>query len=173
MTHLISDKLVELVEKHSDEILKRWTSRLLSDPSTSSFLSSHMKYIEDKARSILKNLGQWVSYETSKEEVGRLYAAEGIELFQMAIPLCEGIRAIMVLRRTLWNFVLNESAFDSAFQLHQMQELSDRVILFFDRSLFYMVRGYTEAMHRKYREYCTLSPEDDAQVFFEKSFYNR
>ena len=173
MTHLISDKLVELVEKHSDEILKRWTTRLLSDPETSSYSTTHAKYIEDKARGVLKHLGQWVSYETSKEEVGRRYAAEGIELFRMSIPLCEGMRAIMVLRRTLWNFVLNESAFDSAFQLHQMQELSDRVILFFDRAQFYMVRGYTEAMHKKFQEYCSLSPEDDAQIFFEKSFYNR
>lgn len=173
MTHLISDKLVELVEKHSEEILKRWTSRLLSDPTTSSYTSANLKFIEDKARAVMKNLGQWVSYDTTKEDVGRRYAAEGIELFRMGIPLCETVRALMVLRRTLWNFVLNESAFDSAFQLHQILELSDRVVLFFDRALYYMVRGYTEAMSKKMNEYCAIAPENAAQIFFEKSFYSR
>jgi len=35
--HLISDKLVELVEKHSDEITKRWIEHLKIDPTTASY----------------------------------------------------------------------------------------------------------------------------------------
>ncbi len=173
MLHLISDKLVELVEKHHDVIIKRWLKRLLSDPTTSTYSERNLTFVEEKAIKVLKNMGQWVSYDTTKESVGRLYADEGIELFNMGIPLCETIRAMVVLRRTLWLFILNESAFDSAFQLHQMRELNDRVILFFDRAIYYMIRGYTEAMHKKMLKYCNISEDDAEQIFFDKSFYNK
>jgi hypothetical protein len=173
MLHLISDKLVELVEKHTDEILKRWTTRLLSDPTAASFSGENLNYIEKKARFVLKNLGKWVSYDTIKEDVGRNYADQGIELFKMRIPLCEVIRAMYVLRRTLWLFVQNESAFDSAFQLHQMRELNERVILFFDRAEFYVIRGYNEEMNRKMKELWNLTAEDTEKIFFDSSFYNQ
>ncbi len=173
MVHLISDKLVTLVEKHSDQIIKRWTTRLLTDPTTSSFSKKHIDYIEKKAHFILKNLGRWVSYETSKEEVGMRYAEEGMDLYKMQIPLCEAIRALYTLRRTLWLFVVNESAFDTAFQLHQMSELSDRIILFFDRAEYYVVRGYMEEMNKKIKEMWNLTPEDTSKIFFDKSFYNK
>lgn len=173
MLHLISDKLVELVEEHANVILRRWTKGLLADPTTSSYTEAHLEFVEKKARQVLQNLGQWVSYDTTKEEVGRRYADEGIDLFKMGIPLCEVHRALVVLRRTLWVFVVHESAFDSAFQLHQMRELNDRVILFFDRAEYYTIRGYFEAMHAKMKELTDCQSDQLDEVFFDKSFYNR
>jgi len=101
-----------------------------------------------------------------KEDVGKRYAAEGMELFRMRIPLCEVIRSMYLLRRTLWLFVVNESDFDSALQLHQMRELNDRVILFFDRAEYYVIRGYMEEMNRKIKELWNLKQEDTEKIFF-------
>lgn len=173
MIHLISDKLVELVEKHHKVIVKRWSNRLAADPTTSSFNQKNIEYIETKASALLENLGKWVSYDTTKEEIGKRYAKEGADYFNMKIPLCEAIRALYTLRRTLWLFVENESLFDSAFQLHQMKELSDRVILFFDRVEYYAIRGYTEELNRKMKGLWNLKPEDTNKIFFDKSFYNQ
>lgn len=173
MVHLISDKLVELVEKHSDIIIKRWTARLLSDPTTSSFSEKNLKAIKEKAHSVIKHLGKWVNYDTGKDEIGRRYAEEGINLFAMKIPLCEAVRALVVLRRTLWLFVINESRFDSPLEMHQMSELNDRVIVFFDRALYYMIRGYTEAMNKRMKETASMSKDDLEEIFFEHSFYNK
>ncbi|HOO70320.1 MAG TPA: histidine kinase N-terminal domain-containing protein [Spirochaetota bacterium] len=173
MVHLISDKLVELVENHSKEIIKRWSTRLLTDPTTSSFSKSHIDYAENKAKHILENLGQWISYDTTKEEIGKRYAQEGIDMFKMQVPLCEVIRAMFTLRRIVWLFVQDESSFDTTFQLHQMKELSDRIILFFDRAEYYTIRGYTEEMNRKIKQEWKLNPEETNKVFFNTSFYNQ
>lgn len=173
MLNLISDKLVELVEKHADVIIKRWITSLLADELTSSFTSQHVKFVERKARDLLKSLGQWISYETTKEEIERRYNKEGMDLFEMGIPLCEVHRANVVLRRTLWIFVVNESPFESAFQLHQMRELNDRVILFFDRAEYYTIRGYFEVMHKKSKELFGATDEQLEAIFMENSFYKR
>jgi len=172
MIHLISDTLVELVEKNNDVIVKRWLQLLKIDPTTSAY-QKNVEYLGQKAREILKYLNKWVSYDTSKEDVGKRYAAEGMETFRMKIPLCEVIRAMYLLRRTLWLFVTNESAFDSAFQLHQMKELNDRVILFFDRAEYYLIRGYMEEMNRKIKETWKLTSEETEKIFFPNSFYKQ
>lgn len=171
MLNLISDKLVELVEKHADVIIKRWITSLLADESTSSFTTQNIKFVEKKAKDVLKSLGQWISYATSKEEIEKRYNKEGMELFDMGIPLCEVHRSNVVLRRILWIFVVNESPFESAFQLHQMRELNDRVVLFFDRAEYYTIRGYVEAMHDKAKELFSASDEQLEAIFIENSFY--
>jgi hypothetical protein len=170
--HLISDKLVELVEKHSDVIIKRWIERLKIDPATTSY-QRNIEYLGDKAKRILDQLGRWVSYDTSKEEIGKQYAEDGIELFKIQVPLCEAIRAMYLLRRTLWLHVETESVFDSALQLHRMKELNDRVILFFDRAEYYLIRGYMEEMNRKIKELWSLKQEDTEKIFFSRSFYKQ
>jgi hypothetical protein len=170
--YLISDKLVELVEKHSDVIINRWIERLKVDPTTSSY-QQNIEYLGEKANKILKHLGQWISYDTPKEEVGKKYADDGIELFQMQVPLCEAVRAMYLLRRTLWLHVENESAFNSAIELHQMKELNDRVILFFDRAEYYLIRGYMEEMNRKIKDLWAIRQEDTDKIFFCRSFYKQ
>jgi hypothetical protein len=173
MVLLISDKLVELVERHSDIIVKRWITRISGDPTTSSYTQKNIEYLGAKAKNMLENLGRWVSYDTTKDDVGKRYAGEGIDSFKRQIPLCEVIRGMYTLRRTLWLFVVNESAFDTPIQMHQMRELSDRVILFFDRAEYYLIRGYMEEMNRKIKELWKLKPEDTEKIFFNESFYNQ
>ena len=173
MLHLISDKLVKLVETNADTIITRWVQRLQSDPTTTSFHDDELKKFEIKARMVLDELGKWVSYDTPKEDVGRKYALEGAGLFRMNIPLCEGICGLILLKRTLWLFVMYESAFDTALELNQMRELNDRVVLFFDRAIYYFIRGYLEAMNCRIKELWGLTEEQTQEIFFDKSFYGK
>jgi hypothetical protein len=90
MIHLISDTLVDLIQKNNDEVIKRWIARLKIDPTTASY-QKNIEYLGAKAKDILKYIGGWVSYDTTKEDVGKRYAQEGMETFRMKIPLCEVI----------------------------------------------------------------------------------
>jgi hypothetical protein len=91
----------------------------------------------------------------------------------MGVPLCEVFKSMGLLRNVLWLFVVNESGFDSAFQLHQMRELNDRIILFFDRVQYYITRGYMEAMNKKIKELWKLADDDTEKILFQNSFYNK
>jgi hypothetical protein len=172
MMHLISNKLVEFVETHSDIIIKEWLNRV-KDKEVSTFTTDNFDFVRKKAEYILKHLNQWVSYDTTKQEVGKKYAEEGKEYFKMGVPLCEVFNSMVLLRRILWLFVVNESGLDSAFQLHQMRELNDRIILFFDRAQYYITRGYMEAMNKKIKELWKLADDDTEKILFQNSFYNK
>ncbi|MFH0977563.1 MAG: hypothetical protein V1874_17425 [Spirochaetota bacterium] len=172
MIHLISDKLVEFVEKNSDVILKEWLNRVCKNK-VSTFTDENIDFVRNKAEFILRNLKDWISYDKSKDEIGERYANEGKDFFNKGVPLCEVFRTTVLLRRVLWLFVVNESGFDSAYELHQMRELNDRVILFFDRSHYYLTRGYMEAMNDKMKKLWKLTDDETEKVFFHNSFYNK
>lgn len=168
-----STRLVEFVKKNTDVILEDWTERLLIDPTTPSYSKVQIDYVVDKARHVLIDLENWVGRDVPKEEVGRNYAEEGIKLFKMEVPLCEAVRAMVVLRRLLCNFVENESFLDTSIEMDHLRELTERLVLFFDRAQYYLIRGYTEEMNRKIKKLWNLADEDTDKIFFEKSFYNR
>lgn len=172
MMYLISNKLVEFVETHSDIIVKEWLNRV-KDNEVSTFTTDNIDFVRTKAEYILKHLNQWVSYDTTKQEVGKKYAEEGKKYFNMGVPLCEVFKSMGLLRNVLWLFVVNESGFDSAFQLHQMRELNDRIMLFFDRAQYYITRGYMEAMNKKMKELWKLTDVDTEKILFQNSFYNK
>ena len=121
---------------------------------------------------VIQELGVWISYDTPEEDIIRHYSQEGSGLFRLGIPLCEGVRAIILLKRTIWLFVLESSAFDSAMELHQVRELNDRSSLFFDRAQYNFISGYMEEMRNRARELWKLSDPDTEKLFFKKSFYS-
>lgn len=172
MQGMISDKLVASIEKNAEKIIARWTERLSSDPATPSFSQDALQRFDAKAHMVIQELGEWISYDKPKEDIIRHYSQEGIGLFRLGIPLSEGVRAIILLKRTIWLFVLESSAFDSAMELHQVRELNDRASLFFDRAQYNFITGYMEEMQSRAKELWKLSDADTEKLFFKKSFYN-
>ncbi|HOS40736.1 MAG TPA: hypothetical protein PLG31_13450 [Spirochaetota bacterium] len=173
MQRLISEKLVGLIEKNSASILEKWVERLLADGITSSFSKGHVEYVSDKAKGLLQNLGKWLHYDTNKDEIEKRYTDEAKDLFKMKIPLHEATRAMVVLRRFVWLFVVDETSSDSAFELNQLKEFNDRLILFFDRAQYYVIRSYMAELSATLQQACKVSADDAEKLFFTKSFYNK
>lgn len=173
MQRILSEKFVSHIQNNADTIVRQWIDRLKSDPTTVAFAESDLRKFELRAQELLKHLGDWINYDKDKTEVGKRYAQEGQGLFKMNIPLCEGLRAIILLKRTLWLFVMYDNPLDTAIELNQLRELNDRTALFFDRAEYYFIRGFMEEMNRKMKNIWNLKDEDTDKIFFGRSFYKR
>jgi hypothetical protein len=92
-----------------------------------------------------------VGREEHREEVEQYYRALGAERFAEGFPLSEVIAALMLTKKALWGYVLEQGFFDSAVQLYQTLELYNNVVLYFDRAAVFTVRGYEEAARQKLR----------------------
>jgi hypothetical protein len=171
--HLMSDKLARMIEAHSDQIVKRWQAEVRSDQAIASFDSSSMEIARARLSNVIIHLREWISYDTTKDEIGRRYAAEGIDYFTKQIPLCEIIRSFVLLKKIIWSFSINECTIDSAYELYQLSELNERIIVFFDQAIYYITRGYMQEMNTKMKELWKLSDDDTEKIFFKKSFYSK
>ena len=170
---LLSGRLASMIEAHSELIMKQWLSEVSNDETMSSITCGRAEYVRERISNILLNLREWISYDTTKVDIGRRYAAEGIEYFRRGIPLCEAVRSFVILKKIIWSFSMNECSIDSAYELYQMNEIYERIIIFFDQAIYYISRGYTEEMSHKMKELWKLSDEDIDKVFFQKSFYDK
>ncbi|HRT45733.1 MAG TPA: hypothetical protein P5054_11135, partial [Desulfomonilia bacterium] len=78
-------------------------------------------------------------------EVQRSYTDLGRKRFKEGIPLHEVIMTLMLIKRHLWLYVREKHFFDSTYECFQALEMNNQVVLFFDRAIFFTIRGYEDA----------------------------
>lgn len=135
-------RLVKLIESHADELSRNLLQDLQKRDSTSTFHMYDEKEIYKRAFNVYSHLGKWISRETTKEEIAKHYTALGAKRRKEGFSLSEIIQALIMTRRHLWLKVLAEGFLDTALDLNQALDLNNRVILFFDRAIFYVAVGY-------------------------------
>lgn len=146
---MISQSLVELIEKNSEKLTQQWLADVRQNAHTSFYHTFNEDYLFERALDIYKRLGHWLSIETPKEETARFYRKYGHERYREGFPLPELIYSFILFRRHLWLYILHVGFLDSAYELHRALELNNRVILFFDRALYNIAMGYEEARIKK------------------------
>jgi hypothetical protein len=142
---MISQKLVELIETHAEELTKRWLKEVRVHPGTPTYWTFPEEQLRKRAFDVYSRLGRWVGHEEHADEVEVSYAALGADRYHEGFRLSEVITALMLTKKQLWAFVLGHGFFDSVVQLYQALELYNSVVSYFDRAAIHTVRGYEEA----------------------------
>jgi hypothetical protein len=140
----LSQKLIDLIEKNAEMLTKSWLHDVKQHGDTLSYHRFDEKELHDRAYAVYSQIGKWISRATSKEDIAKQFKRLGRERREEGIPLDEVIYALILEKRHLWLKVLSSGMLDTAMDLHQALELNNRVVLFFDRAIFFTVQGYGE-----------------------------
>lgn len=141
----ISDNLVKLIERDADQLTNNWLSNIKTHPTTPTYHAYDEKKLYQRAFRVYSQLGKWISRETSKADIEKYYTALGRQRRQEGFALSEVIQALIITRRHVWLKVLSEGFLDTVLDHHQALELNNRVILYFDRAIFFTSLGYEKA----------------------------
>jgi hypothetical protein len=125
---VVASKLVKIIEKNSSVIADRWVDDVTTLPYTRSYWNVPHEELHERAdkrlASFYKKLGQ------NRREQG--YRVE------------EVVMALMLLKRHVWLFILQEGFLTANLELYQALELNNRVVLYFDRAIYYVTQAYSE-----------------------------
>ena len=146
---MISQSLVELIEKNAEKLTQQWLTDVRQNAHTPFYHTFNEDYLSERSLDMYRRLGHWLSIETPKDETARFYRKYGQERYREGFPLPELIYSFILFRRHLWLYILHVGFLDSAYELHRAMELNNRVILFFDRALYNIAIGYEEARKKK------------------------
>lgn len=141
----ISDKLIKLIERDADHLTNNWLSNVQNHPTTPTYHTYDKKKLYQRAFRVYSQLGKWISRETSKEDIEKYYTATGKQRRKEGFALSEVIQALIITRRHVWLKVLSEGLLDTVLDHHQALELNNRVVLYFDRAIFFTSLGYEKA----------------------------
>ena len=135
---------MNLIERHADELSKNLVRDLRQHAATPTYHTYDEKELNDRAFNVYSNLGKWIASETTKKEIARHYIALGAQRKEEGFVLSEVIQALIIARRHIWLKVQSEGFLDTILDLNQAMELSNRVVLFFDRAIYYTTVGYEQ-----------------------------
>jgi hypothetical protein len=139
---MISQRLVQLIESHADELTKRWLKDVRHNKDTPGYHTFPESELFKRAFDVYSHLGRWIGSEEHRAEVERDYTALGAARFREGFALSEVVEALFLTKRHLWWYVREHGSIDSAVHLYQSLELFECVARFFDRAVHHAVVGY-------------------------------
>lgn len=140
----VSRKLVDLIERSSDELTAAYVRDIRRDPRMPSYQGFDQKEIYRRAYLVYSQLGKWVSQETTREEIRKYWRALGRQRRREGFPFSEIVLSLCHIRRLLWAKVQSAGLMDTALDFYQAMDLHHRVVVFFDRALYHAALGFED-----------------------------
>lgn len=142
---LLSDPLVRLVTDHAGEVARLWLAEVLANPTTESYRKIDPNVLEERACAAISAFGRWLKGREADDEVRDFYQAIGRERRAQGFAPHEVLSAQTLLRKHVWTHARGQGAWERPIDVYRVLELNRRIVLFFDRALFYTVRGFESA----------------------------
>lgn len=134
------EELVKLIENQADELAALMVRKIRVSPRMAGYHRFGDDELADRARLVYANLGKWLEAE-AEGLVAMEYLSLGKQRYQERIPLSQVIWALLLTRRTLWEFVEGQG-WDTMDDLKRTLDLELLVVRFIDRAILHTVRGY-------------------------------
>lgn len=138
---MLSGRLVQLIEDHAERLTVGLLDDLQTHARTPAYHKLSREDLHHRAYDVYRNLSRWLGHKTdelieaSYDDLGRRRRREGI-------PLSEVIYALILTKYHLRDYIRASGLVDTAVELYQEQELHRLVGQFFDKAMFYTVKGY-------------------------------
>jgi hypothetical protein len=140
---MLSTRLVQIIEDHAEQLTRGLIDDLRCNKHTPHYHQLTREELHDRTYDVYHNLGRWLSdktesaIESSYTHLGKRRLAEGI-------PLSEIVYSLGLIKQHLQEHVHICGMIDSAVDLHGDRELQRMVGRFFDRAVYYTVKGFEQ-----------------------------
>lgn len=141
---VLASRLIKIIEKNSDVIADRWVEDVITLPYTRSYWNIPRDVLHERAESVCNRMGYYLGRRLPKERLAGFYRKMGKARRADGHPVEDVIMALFLLKRHIWLFVLQEGLLTTNLELYQALELNNRVVLYFDRAIYYVTQGYAE-----------------------------
>jgi hypothetical protein len=145
---MLSTRLLHRIEDHADDLASAVTIRLRQDKNLAEYNALSETELYQRVWMVCKHLGEWLTNKT-EEPIRERYEELGSQRFRQKIPLHEVVLALQLTKDRILAFMRSEGLSETALELYGREELELRVSHFFDRCIYFLVRGYEQAAHPK------------------------
>lgn len=156
---ILASRLVKIIEKNSDTIAERWVEDVTTLQYTRSYWNAPSEDLQERAASVCRRMGYFLDRRLPRERMAAFYRRLGKTRRSEGHPVEEVVMALLLLKRHIWLFVLQEGLLTTNLELYQALELNNRVVLYFDRAIYYVTQAYSEEDDREAAE-PHASPEE-------------
>ena len=144
---MLAANLIRLVETHADELAQAVIADVRTNPCTPSFTRVAEADLRHRVHDLYRHLGDWIGDKT-ETHIERQYVAVGQRRFHEGIPLAEVVYALVLFKDHLRHFISSRGLVASIVELYSEEQLYQLTWSFFDRALYFTVKGYEDERRR-------------------------
>jgi len=144
MYNAFADKLIEITERHTDKMSRRWCESVRTNPRTPSYHSKTPDQCILHAVDFYKNLRRIYFSAKPYTEVNKFFTRYAEESFREGTPLHEAAYALIMMRRHMWLFADFQAMFVTPLDNQQAVETINKTIRLFDHGLYILIQKYGE-----------------------------
>jgi hypothetical protein len=142
--YAFADKLLEVTERHADEIAAQWCKAVKSNPHTPWFQAQKTEACSLFAMDFYKNFRNVYFDEKPYKKLEKYFKNYAEESFRAGVPMEEAIYALIMMRRQIWLYADFQALFVTAMDQQRAVETINRTIRVFDQGIFIIIKRYRE-----------------------------
>lgn len=144
---MLSSRLIRMVSEHWEEITSRVIRQIRRDAKLLELGRFPEPDLRARCREILQNLGTWlVSKET---DIGERFEHVGRIRFEEGVPLHEIVHAYQVVKEQMIQYVRDQGMGGGPLEIYAEEELQMGADRIFHTMVYYVVRGYEQAIRER------------------------
>ena len=136
----LSNVLVKMIEKNSEEITREWIRELESRIPA---LTGHEEFLARMNRGVLEAVRQGLRDQGGAWDP-KVFRQAGRDLRRMRAGLPDVLNAMALSRKGIWMHVVRKKILSSLMEIYITLELNNRIIFIYDRIIYHLSRGYME-----------------------------
>ena len=145
---MLAYRLVRLIETHSEGLAKSLRERIAKCDKCPDYRNVPTSDLEHVVYGIYRNLGEWLLGKT-EADIEQRYVAIGAKRAAQAVPLCQVIWVIALVKDNLWEYLKDKTVLERPAEVFGELEMLQLLEQFFDRAQFYAAKGYEEAVKKQ------------------------
>jgi ADP-ribose pyrophosphatase YjhB (NUDIX family) len=134
----LSDILIKIIDKDASVISSAWADEVrVGIPA----LKPHLHTLVDIHKDILKDIQVWLGSHGARVRFEKLIDV-GKDMKEQNIPLPDVFTAMALGRKAIWVHVIKKNILGSPLGIYTTLELNNRIILFYDKVVHFISKGY-------------------------------
>jgi hypothetical protein len=132
-----------MIETHSQMLTETLEAKLLRSERCADYSRVTPEEMKTLVAGIYGHLGEWLITKT-EQDIERRYTTIGARRAEQSVPVSQLVWCIVLVKENLWDYLRNNEDLENTSQIFGELELTQMVDEFFDRALYYAVRGHEQ-----------------------------
>ena len=140
---MLAVRLIQLVETHAEELVRAVFSDVRVNGRTPSFTRVPETDLHHRLHHLYRHFGDWIG-DPVETRIESQYIDVGRRRYHEEVPLAELVYALTIAKEHLQRFLQQHGLAGTVVELYSEEQLHHLVDRFFDRAIYFAVKGYED-----------------------------
>lgn len=140
---ILANRLMRMIETHSEALTESLELRIVKSERCADYRRVSSDELKTLVGGIYGQLGQWLVSKT-EQDIERRYMTIGTRRAEQSVPVSQLLWCIVLVKENLWEYLKDNESLENTTEIFGELELMQMVDQFFDRAMYYAVRGHEQ-----------------------------